>query len=720
MVIATTRFERWRTLACVLAAAFAVKLAVLLQLHDHPLLRPHGELDTAYYVELGHRIASGGIFAVNTPFFVAPLYGYFLALIFALDGSLMTAMVIQIGLGAVAVGLLFATARHWFGARAAVAAASLAILTGLFTFYEVLILPAALDPFLVSCALCLLTRTRTTAGLWVFAAAGTTLGLFALNRPNALAYAAVAGVLVAWDAWRRTDVCGSGSRPHRWWKRAGGTLVFGTCLLLIIATNALRNYAVSGDVVPIASHGGLNFYIGNSANADGTYTPVPGISPSIAGQARDATRVAEAAKARRLSPSEVSDYFYQRAWAWIRAHPANALRLFTRKVAILLNRTNVPLNFSYAYYAREESSVLRLLSVGPWLLVPLGLVGLCWPALRSRQHGYWVWGAFVPVFGLSVAAFFVSSRYRMPLLVPLCATAGALLVRLFDDVRGRRGASVLVPVAAVAVMATVVNWNLGLDDGLGSEQTRKAVWLVEQGNYDEARRYVTRITPQHSHPGVLAYRFGGALSEAGQYADAAESLRRALAIDGARPAILLELGQALVGAGRASEAVPHLAAAYDMSERTDMAGPLLVRALILDDRPDEAVARLSTMPETVAGDGVESALDFGTLALERGAVVEAERWLRLAAGRAPQRAEAVEKLGLSFFLQHRALEALPLLEQACRLAPTSASAHLNLAAVYADLRRFTDARQQAEATLRLEPSEVRAHELLKALPPRTP
>ena len=718
-MIATAAFERWRTPGLLLTAAFVVKLSVLFQLHDHPLLLPHGELDTAYYVELGQRIATDGILAVTGPFFVSPLYVYFLATIFALGGSLMTAKVIQIGLGAAAVGLLFATARHWFGVRAAVVAAILAILTGLFTFYEVLILPAALDPFLVSCALYLLTRTRAIASLWVFAAAGTTLGLFALNRPNALAYAAVAGVLVAWDAWWRSDVRGSESGLHRSWQRPGEAVVLATCLLLVIATNALRNYAVSGDVIPIASHGGLNFYIGNHASADGTYTPVPGISPSIAGQARDATRVAEAAESRWLSPREVSDYFYQRAWDWIWAHPGNALRLSIRKVAILLNRTNVPLNFSYAYYAGEESSVLRLLGVGPWLLLPVGLVGLLWPAVRFRQRGYWVWGAFVPVFGLSVAAFFVSSRYRMPLLVPLCAAAGALLVRLFDEVRARRATSLLVPIAAVSVLATVVNWNLGLDDGLGSEQTRKSVWLVEQGDYDEALRYVKRIADRHSHPGVLAYRFGRALAEAGQYADAAVSLRRALAVDGPRPAILLELGRALVGAGRASEAVPHLVAAYEQGERTEVTGPLLVRALVLDGRPDEAVDRLAAMPDTVAGTGVESALDFGTLALERGAPGEAARWLQLAVARDPERAESVEKLGVSFFLQHRVLEALPLLEQACRLAPTSASAHLNVAAVYADLRRFTEARQQAEEALRLDPGEPRARELLKALPPRT-
>ena len=42
---------------------------------------------------------------------------------------------------------------HWFGERAAWIAAVLAALTGLFTFYEVLILQASIDAFLTSAAL---------------------------------------------------------------------------------------------------------------------------------------------------------------------------------------------------------------------------------------------------------------------------------------------------------------------------------------------------------------------------------------------------------------------------------------------------------------------------------------------------------------------------------------------------------------------------------------
>lgn len=685
--------------ALIVAAAFAVKLVVLLQLWDHPLLQPHGELDTAYYVALSRQIATEGVLAPTGAFVVSPLYVYFLAAVFAAGGTLLAAQLIQIALGATAVGLLFATARYWFGERAAVAAAALAILSGFFTFNEVLILQSAVDPFLVACVLYALTRTIAGGGTSAFASAGAALGLLALNRPNALVVAvAAAGAVFVSQGWRMRN----------------RTLVLPAALLAVLAANGARNYAVSGQALVIASHGGLNLYIGNHDRADGTYTPVPGITPSIAGQARDATRVAEASTGRTLSPSEVSNYFTGRAIDWVTDHPAAALRLWIRKIGILLNRVDVPLNYSYAFYAREPRSLLRVLAAGPWLVLPLGLVGLLWPVLRASRRGYWVWAMFVPVYGASVVLFFVSDRYRMPLLVPLCATAGAALVRLFDLARARRIMPLLRPAGAVALVALVVFADLGLDNGLGGEQTRKAVWFVEEGSFDEARRYVEQISDEHSHAGVLRFRVGQAFLDAGRHKDAAGLLAEAAAIDGPQPAIRLALGEALLGSGRADEAVAHLEAGRDTDIK--VAAPLLVRALVLAGRPDEAVRRMSIMPASVAGGSAEVALDFGTLALERGAMGEAFRWLQVAVERAPDRAEAHEKLGLAIFLQGDPQTALAHLERAVRLEPARASAHLNLAVLFAELGRFAEARGRAAEALRLDPAEPRAAELLKALP----
>jgi tetratricopeptide (TPR) repeat protein len=363
------------------------------------------------------------------------------------------------------------------------------------------------------------------------------------------------------------------------------------------------------------------------------------------------------------------------------AHPGAALKLWLCKTGILLNRIDVPLNYSYAFYANEPFSLLRLLTVGPWLLLPLGVTGLLWPPLRANRRAYWAWAMFVPVYGATVVAFFVTDRYRMPLFIPLCAASGAVLVRCFDHARARDFKALWRPATAVTLTAIVAFLDLGLNDGIGGEQTRRAVSLIEQGSFDEARRYVERIAVDHDHPGVLRYRVARALLDANRPADAAPLLIEAIALDGPQDALRLVLGEALLRSGR----------------------------------PGEALKQFAGIEDQVKGTTADSALDFGTLALEQGAVREAITWLQMAVQRGPDRAEAHEKLGVALFLNGVPSAARPYLERACQLDPGSASARLNLAAVLAELGRFTEARIQAIEAQRLDPLEPRAAALLKAL-----
>ena len=105
-----------------------------------------------------------------------------------------------------------------------------------------------------------------------------------------------------------------------------------------------------------------------------------------------------------------------------------AAPFFSRQEAAI-NAAELPLNFSFAWYAREERTLLRVLVAGPWLLLPLGLVGLAGRArggARPDADAFRLWAACVPLYAASVALFFVAGRYRQPLLVPLAAAVNAM------------------------------------------------------------------------------------------------------------------------------------------------------------------------------------------------------------------------------------------------------------------------------------------------------
>jgi tetratricopeptide (TPR) repeat protein len=436
--------------------------------------------------------------------------------------------------------------------------------------------------------------------------------------------------------------------------------------------------------------------------------------PSIAGQARDAQRVAEEATGRRLSAGEVSSYFYSLAGDWIAAHPFQALTLQLRKIVILINKTDVALNYSYAFYCREPT-LLRFLIAGPWLLVPLGLIGLSLPSQRSGNPGFWVWASFIPIYGLSVAVFFVSDRYRLPLLVAFCVTSAATIGWLIDRLRTRRARALAMPALALGLAFPATWWNLGLNDGLDDEQTGKAVWLIEQGEYNQAQEYIAGISAHHSHKGMLRYQVGEALAAAGRYEDAISEYQQALAIDRGQNAILLALAQALVAAKRPAEAVPHLTRIFDEGYKQEVSGPLLVWTLASAGQTAEAVKHLNEFPDSYA-DQSGTALLFGTIAFEGHAATQAGRWLRIAVALAPERPEAYFRLGALLLLSNRSQEAIGPLETAVRLDPQNGGAHRNLAIAYANCGRFAEARAQGDEALRLDPNDAQMRAFMKSLP----
>ncbi len=682
-----------------LAGVLALKLVAVAQLWDHPLLQPDAGLDTTVYTQLAARVRAGDLALGPGLYFVSPLYIYFLAAVLGVTRSYGAALGVQALLGAAAVGCIFVAAREWFGRRAAWIAAALAALTGVFTFFESVLLQSALDPFLTAAALAALAvalhRHRDEAARWFFAA-GLAFGVQALNRPNVLAPAlAIAVLLVLMGRWR-------------------GALLVAVGLAVALAPAAIRNGLVAGTWSPLASHGGLNFYIGNNGEADGTYHVVDGITPDISGQAGDARSVAQQALGRTLTDAEVSAYFYRLGFDWMRAQPTAALRLFLRKIGYAFTAEHLTLNYSYPFYAYDMRTLLALLVIGAGLLVPLGAAGaVC--AAPTREVGAWlIWISFVPVYAIAVALFFVSERYRLPLLIPMCVCAGgAIDWAIALRARGSHG-RVAAAAAVVTAAAIAVNWPLGLDDGRTEERTRMAEQLIANGRANDAEPWIALAAADPRQGGLVEFRAGRALLQQHQADAAVRHLDRAAALDPSRPEIDYALGQALMDAGKAAEAVPHLRKAVAGGVRVDVARFDLARALALAGGRAGAVATLHTVQPHAAGDAA-SWMALGDLALQLEAADLAASFYERAVAAAPNAAKAHEQHALALAVAGRSREALPEFEQAVALDPNDSAAELNLAVALAGAGRVEDAKPHAEAALRLAPNYARARQFLGAL-----
>jgi len=684
-----------------LAGVFLIKVVVFLQMKDHPLVQPDAGLDTSAYAELARRVVNGDLGLGPGLYYVSPLYIYFLAAVIGLTDSFTAVRFLQIVLGTVSVGFIFFTARAWFGERAAWIAAVLAALTGLFTFYEVLILQAGLDAFLTSAALYSLTvglhgggrRPRLSA--W-FLLSGLLFGLATLNRPNmGIAVLAVTVVMML--------------TRHA---RPAVLLVAGVAAGM--APVAIRNVVVANQWSLSSSHGGLNFYIGNHDSASGSYRPVPGVAPSIVGQQRDAQRVAEKALGRPVSEAEASDYFFGLAWAWMREHPLKAAQLFGRKLLYTFHAQHIALPYSYPFYAHETGTALRLFAIGPWLLAPLGLAGLVFAARSGARPAYLVWVAFVPGYAVGVAAFFVAERYRLPLLLPLAIGAGAAVDLFWRALENRRLMAAAAPAACAVLLAIPLNWPQGFQDGRWDEGLRMAEQLVILGRYEEAEAWVDRLRPDATNRGVPDFIVGRQLMTRKQTASAVAHLERALQLEPAQPAISYALGQALLQAGRPGDAVPHLTRGFEGGAAVPLLGYDLASALeATGDLP--AAARVIARITPDSSDDVEVWLRLGRLASGVKAPEVATRFFERAVLMRPDSAAARQQLGLNRLILGRIDDAARELGEAVRLDPRNADSLAHLAYCEVKLGRPDDARTHVEQALATAPDHALALQLRSIL-----
>jgi 4-amino-4-deoxy-L-arabinose transferase-like glycosyltransferase len=601
----------WRLLLF-LAGVFVVKAIVLAQLQHHPLLEPEGGVDSAEYAALARRVLNGDLLLGPGLYYLSPLYVYFLAAILAISDSFTVVRVVQIALGTAGVWCIFAAARTWFGTRAAWIAAALAALTGVFTFYEIVIFQSSIDVFLTSAALaCLAGGLVGDSPAVADGVAGVFFGLAFMNRPNmAIAIAGIVLTLLLVRRWRAAV-----------WISAG--------VALAVAPLAVRNAIVTHDLALTSSQGGLNFYIGNNAAATGQYVAVPGVRANMAGQAEDTRKVAEAAAGRTLTDAEVSSYFAGQAFGWIREHPATALKFFARKLALVFNARHQWLDYSYPYYAYDAGSILAWLFVGPWLLVPLGLAGLAAglrPPSPLRGVGetgaipdtgpYAAWLVFVPAYAISVALFFVAERYRLPLFVPLCILSGAAIDQLLHALR--KPFSVLGPLTSATA-------GLGIALGVAGAMVTAWPFHLEDGRYDERLRLAKVLMNDHD------------------YGAAAMELERAYAIRPEDTTTEFNLGMAFVSNGRIPEGLVHVRHAVDAGVPIHGARYALANAMLMTGDRDGAVALLRTYAPAPEDDA-ESCLRVAQLAMNAGAPVVADRYLQRALQLKPGWPEALQAL----------------------------------------------------------------------------
>lgn len=463
---------------------------------------------------------ASGTWRQTEPHWQPPLYVDFLAAIYrTLGPDAEHARSIQVVLFAAIAILSWRLAYTLFGSGPAWITWALVVSNGTLLYFALQLLNPILAITLLLVSLVLVIERWKV--WWGCALAGLALGAAGITAAGLLVVAPLASIwlLIA--------------------RRRLGALLFAIAVVAPVFWTASANHRVSGEWIPISYNGGINFWIGNNPEAERTVAIRPGrawkaltAEPMLAGHRRY---------------GEQSRYFYAKTLSWMAAQPAEAFALQLRKARLLL-RGDETLRNQEIYPHRADSKFLSafLWIAGvawPWgFLLPLALAGMCGAGAarvdRPRRasavpepRGERLLLCTCAAIALSVVAFFVTARYRLPLVPLLAVFAGHGLLVIVRGLRSRRWQTIRWP--AIGAAAGLVAANLGLPPMAHAWNSDAHFDLgyfhQEHGRIEEAVRQYERALALDPENREAANNLGGLRVEAGRYTEAIPLFKQVIA-----------------------------------------------------------------------------------------------------------------------------------------------------------------------------------------------
>ncbi len=534
-------------------------------------------LDGATYVQWARDLAAGGTGA-DGAFYHAPLYPYLLALWVRITGASFHALYLaQHGLSLVTGLALGSMVRRHAGATAGLVSAGLFLFHHPVVFFASRPLGETLALFFLSASLWVYGRSDSAAP----GGAGVLGGLSTLARPNLILLPA---------AWVLLNLA------RRRYRVALG-LALGAGLIILPVT--FRNWQASGHFVPVSSNAGITAWHGNGPGAQGIFTAPDGFSGDARFQRDEATT-----RARYLTGEEFDDVEADRWWgrqavAVRLDQPLETLALVARRAVLLVD--NYEHSLDYAPMLDDDRwrvTVRRGTRIGAGSfeisIVPFAvLFGLSVSAIVLRGFrgtgGWPLWSAIL-VAAFAPIAFYVSSRYRLPLSALLAVPAGIGVHALIDGAGAsvrRRGAAIALGLVCCLGSFAVPSGDL-VRTQMASGLVNRASSFKDGGRLDRASAEVLAAV-ELAPDSAFAHFVLGVIKEAqGEYVAAEAAYADALAIDPGLAEAAGNLAGRWILRGNAAEAVPVLRRALEDRPQHPGCWTNLVVALYAAGDPEAA------------------------------------------------------------------------------------------------------------------------------------
>ena len=390
-----------------------------------------------------------GAWLPSRPFYQDPLFAYLLAGLIAVVGPGLAALRMALAcLGALTPVAVFWAGRTGLGRAEGIIAGLVAAVYRPLIFNDALLEKEGVGALVAALALVLtarvavLERAGRGAGL-----AGFAWGLLALLRANAMLIGplGMAWCLMAFGVSNRRGL------------RQGAVFAagFGFALAPAIVVNSL--VGDPPEFLLTTWQAGANFYIGNGPEAQGHYITLPFVISNPAYEADTFMGEARRRTGRRLSPAQVSRFWFSESFRRWETAPIASARLLAWKVALVSN--------DFEIFDNQSEELVRAV-VAPsldWGFLTFGWLSP-WAALglarsRSGRTPFWWFLALSTLGGLvSTAFFFVVGRYRIPWVPGLALLAACGAVDSARRLAARRWRELAWRVGLLAIPALALAW----------------------------------------------------------------------------------------------------------------------------------------------------------------------------------------------------------------------------------------------------------------------
>jgi len=543
--------RKYTVVFIIFVLAFSIRFIYLEEIKTNPFFE-NPITDNLWHDTWAQEIARGNWLGEEV-FFRAPLYPYFLGSIYGVFGhNYYLPRLIQAILGSLSCVLIFFIAKIVFNRTVAIIAALIACFYGIFVYFDGELLITSLVIFLDLLLVFTLLKTseKWRSLFWVFS--GIVFGLSAIARPAIFVF--LVGIFI-WMAIQKE----------------GKKLIQGYLLLcfgigVIVLPVTLRNYLVGKDLVLISSQGGINFWIGNNTRSDGKTAHAPSMDKPPMGVKDNiwysSVKVAERTTGKEMKSSEVSDFWFKEGFQFFKKKPLSYVTLQLKKLYFFWNGFELESNKNIYLY-RKFSFLFKTL-VWVWgiafpfgLVCAFGVVGMYlgrkkWPRLMLLY-------LFIFIYMIAVVAFFVTARFRAPIVPFLIMFMAYAIYWLYKRVIEGNYHRMIVPAVLFACIVFVSNSSFF---DVRKTNVLREHWLLgyafaRSGAYKEAISELKEAIKYDYDPFILSqvhYILGDIYCVQQEYEEAEKEYIAAIKINPSHAKVYFQLGNLYMLLGYLDEA----------------------------------------------------------------------------------------------------------------------------------------------------------------------